>query len=86
MVVTCLTFMCDGSLTSMLPAVTVKQFGIERGPEVYSYMFSVFGISSLAGFILVELDMLSKIGYEGMFILSGIISTIAMILTFTFDE
>lgn len=28
----CLTFMCDGALTSMLPALTVAQFGILRGP------------------------------------------------------
>ena len=55
--------MCDGSLTSMLPAITVKQFGLERGPAVYSVMYSVFGVSSLLGFGLVELGAIDKIGY-----------------------
>ena len=53
MVVTWLTFMCDGSLTSMLPAVTVDQFGIKRGPQVYSIMYSCFGCSAVLGLILV---------------------------------
>ena len=32
MIVSNLTYMCDGSLTSMLPALTVQQFGLMRGP------------------------------------------------------
>jgi len=53
-IVCCLTYMCDGSLTSMLPALTIGQFGIKRGPEVYSYMYSTFGVSSMIGLFLVS--------------------------------
>ena len=48
MLVSWITFMCDGCLTSMLPAVVIEQFGIERGPEVYSLMYSNMGLSSVA--------------------------------------
>ena len=60
MLVSCLTFMCDGSLTSMLPALTVAQFGILRGPEVYSIMYSAFGVASMLGlfFMLTIKDII----------------------------
>ena len=60
MLVSCLTFMCDGSLTSMLPALTVAQFGIVRGPEVYSIMYSAFGVASMLGlfFMLTIKDII----------------------------
>lgn len=46
-------FMCDGSMTSMLPVVTLNIFKLTRGPEVYGYMYSCFGVAAIFGTILV---------------------------------
>lgn len=82
---TCLIFMCDGSLTSMLPALTVSQFGIERGPQVYGYMFSVFGVAALSSTLLFSFSM-EYFGYRGMFIVSSVFSITAATLAFLLDE
>lgn len=50
----CLTFMCDGSMTSMIPVVANKVFGLKRGPMVYSYLFSTFGIAAMLGTLFVK--------------------------------
>ena len=85
MVVVCLTYMCDGSLSSMFPALTVKQFGLVRGPQVYSYMFSVYGVASVLSIFTVSF-VKPQIGYPGMFILSFCFSCVAAFCTFIFDE
>lgn len=85
MVVSCLTYMCDGSLTSMLPALTVQQFGIERGPQVYGIMYSVFAVACMLGVLLV-LTIKDNIGYGGMFLISFCLSSIAALLTYLFNE
>lgn len=46
-IVICLSFMCDGSITSMLPVVTLQVFGLKRGNQCYGYMYSVFGASAI---------------------------------------
>lgn len=38
------------------------------------------------GFALVHVGALESIGYQGMFVISGVMSAIAMVLTFVFDE
>ena len=53
-IVVCLAFMCDGSMTSMIPVVTNRVFGVKRGPMVYSYIFSTFGVAALLGALLVK--------------------------------
>ena len=83
--VCCLTYMCDGSLTSMLPAITIGQFGIKRGPEIYSYMYSTFGVSSMIGLFLVN-TVKDEIGYPGMFAIGGCFSSMAAILTYILRE
>jgi hypothetical protein len=45
--------MCDGSMTSMLPVITNKIFGLKRGGQIYGYMYSVFGAAALLGTIFV---------------------------------
>ena len=53
-VVVCLSFMCDGSMTSMIPVVTNQVFGVNRGSTVYGYMFSTFGVASMLGTLFVK--------------------------------
>jgi MFS family permease len=79
MLVSCLTYMCDGSLTSMLPALVVKQFGMERGPQVYGYMYSVFAVSCMLGVFFV-LTVKEDIGFKGMFIISATFSLTAALM------
>ena len=50
----CLSMMCEGAITSILPTETIQHFGELRGPEIYSYMFSSFGVSAILGSILVR--------------------------------
>jgi hypothetical protein len=52
-IVICLSFMCDGSMTSMLPVVTLHVFGLMRGNKVYGYMYSVFGAAAMLGTLFV---------------------------------
>ena len=46
-------FMCDGSMTSMLPVVTLEVFGLKRCNQVYGFMFSVFGVAAMSGTLFV---------------------------------
>lgn len=85
MVVSCLIWLTDGSLTAMLPAFTVMQFGIKRGPEVYGYMFSVFGLSNLFGIFFV-LVVKPYVGFTGMFIVGLAFSMCAGILNILIDK
>ena len=61
-------FMGDGSMTSMLPVVTISVFGIKRGTEVYGYMYSVFGLAAMSGVAIVG-TLQHLIGYSGMLII-----------------
>ena len=45
--------MGDGSMTSMLPPITIHIFGNKRGIEVYGFMYSVFGLAALLGTLFV---------------------------------
>lgn len=77
--------MCDGSMASMLPAVTVGQFGIKRGPEVYGYLYSTFGVASIMGLLLVA-TIKEDIGYTGMFAIGACFSTTAAIMNYILRE
>ena len=77
----CLAFMCDGSMTSMLPVVTNRVFGLKRGPSVYGYMFSTFGVAAMTGTLLVN-TLQEPIGYTGMLLIGLCTGTIAAIITF----
>jgi hypothetical protein len=48
-------FMGDGSMTSMLPVVTLTVFGTKRGTEVYGYLYSVFGLAAMSGLVFVNI-------------------------------
>ena len=67
-----INYLGDGSMTSMLPVVTINIFK-NRGTEVYGYMFAEFGFAAIYGVILVQLFQ-SSIGYNGMLVLLCVIS------------
>lgn len=80
-------FMGDGSMTSMLPVVTISIFGLKRGTQVYGYMFSVFGLAAMSGLVIVGL-LQQSIGYSGMLIVCLMFTSVAAVLTwfYKFNE
>jgi MFS family permease len=84
MVVSCLIWITDGSLTAMIPAFTLTKFGVKRGPEVYGYMFSVFALANLFG-LLAVLVLKPFVGFTGMFIIGLIFSLGAAFLNIVID-
>jgi len=75
--------MCDGSITSMLPAVTLGVFGFKRGNQVYSYMYSVFALAANSGTLLV-MTIQSSIGYNGMLNVCVGFSLVAALLAYLY--
>jgi hypothetical protein len=82
-----INFFGDGSITSALPVVTYNVFGIKRGPQVYGYMFSIFGLSSMIGLVLVA-TIQTKIGYSGMLLVCLAFTTVSISFFFfyRFDQ
>jgi len=83
-IVICLSFMCDGSMTSMLPVVTLNIFGILRGPQIYSYMYSVFGVAAMLGTFFVGTCQ-GSLGYNGMLVLCLGFTVTAAIISFFYE-
>lgn len=79
-----INFMGDGSMTSMLPVVSLNVFGLRRGTEVFGYLFSEFGFAALVGVIVVG-SLQPTIHYEGMLFVCLGFSCIAAILTYFYN-
>ena len=77
----CLTFMCDGSMSSMIPTVTNRIWDIKRGPSVYGFMFSTFGVAALLSTFLVKICQ-DSLGFTGMFVICGAYTFFAAIICF----
>ena len=75
--------MCEGAITSILPTETIKHFGPTRGKQIYSYLFSAFGVSALLGSFLVFL-LQYRIGFTGMLIICLGLTLLAAVLTFIY--
>ena len=73
--------MCDGSMTSMIPVVTNRVFGVKRGPMVYSYIFSTFGVAAMLGALLVK-TMQTNIGFTGMLIICLAFTLVSATITY----
>ena len=76
----CISMMCEGAITSILPTETMKHFGKTRGSTVYSFMFSSFGVSAITGSILVSL-LQYKIGFTGMLYICMGLTLVSFLLT-----
>ena len=83
-IVICFSFMCDGSITSMIPVVTNRVFGVIRGPSVYGYVFSTFGVAAILGAILVK-TLQHPIGYHGMLVICLCFTIASAVLTFFYE-
>mmetsp|Transcript_13325 Transcript_13325/g.22638 ORF Transcript_13325/g.22638 Transcript_13325/m.22638 type:complete len:197 (+) Transcript_13325:922-1512(+) len=79
------SIMSEGSIAAIIPTVTLQKFGLIRGSQVYSFMFSAFGTSALFGSLLVTL-LQDKIGFTGLKWIGILLGTIALFLTYVFNE
>lgn len=76
-----INFMGDGSMTSMLPVVTLNVFGYKRGTQIYGYMYSVFGLAAMSGTLIVD-TLQHRIGYSGMLIVCLLFTSTAALFTY----
>ena len=83
-IVICLSFMCDGSMTSMLPPLSLEIFSIKRGPQVYGWMYSCFASAAMLGALFVKVGQ-DNIGYHGMLMVCLGSTCVAAITTFFYD-
>ncbi len=79
-----LSFMCEGAICSILPTITLMKFGHKRGHDVFAYMFSSYGVSSMVGAIFVG-ALLYTIGYTGMLMISFALTCITVFLMLKFQ-
>ena len=71
-------------MTSMIPVVTNRVFGLLRGPSVYGYMFSTFGVAALSGVLLVK-TLQNPLGYHGMLLICLSLTLAAAALTYLYQ-
>jgi hypothetical protein len=83
-IVICLSFMCGGGMISMLPVVTLHVFGLQRGPKVYGFMYSVMGMAAFLSALCVRIWQKS-IGYDGMLYISFALTLLAGINAATYQ-
>ncbi len=81
----CISMMCEGAITSILPTETLNHFGQIRGQEVYSFMFSSFGVSAIFGSLLVGL-LQYEIGFQGMLSICFAFTVVSVLLTFVYKS
>ena len=84
LIVVGLSFACDGVMGSVVPTIAIEIFGHKRGHEVYSYLFSNFGLMSVFSALIVSV-CLSYIGYNGVFMFCLVCTIISFILAMSID-
>lgn len=70
-------FAVDGSISAMTPVLTLKIFGFQRGPEVYSVMQTAVAFASLLGIVLVQTCKPYE-GYTGIFVIGFFFNLVAV--------
>ena len=76
---------CTGAHFSMFPTLASKVFGPQIGSQVYSFIFTGFGISNLTGFFVSKL-LIQYTGYEILFYITAILAAGALSLSFFVEE
>ncbi len=79
-----LSFTLDGVMGSVVPTIAIEVFGHKRGHEVYSYLFSNFGVMSIISALTVSV-FLKYLGYNGVFMICMGSTIISFILAMTLD-
>ena len=76
---------CQGAFLAMLPVLTLKVFGMRRGPEVYGFSNASGLFASLLALALVA-TIKQTYGFEGMFGISFLLILVAAAFSSTLEE
>ena len=82
--VVAISFACDGVMGSVVPTIAIEIFGHKRGHEIYSYLFSNFGLMSVFSALMVSV-CLKYVGYQGIFMICLLTTIISFILAMSLD-
>jgi len=58
---------------------------MKSGGQIYSFMFTAFGLSSLSGFFVAKFA-LKSIGYETFFFLAAFLTLCSLVLLYFFND
>ena len=81
----CLSYLCLGAQFSIFPTACAYIFGMKSGGQIYSFMFTAFGLSSLSGFFVAKFA-LKSIGYETFFFLAAFLTLCSLVLLYFFND
>jgi len=76
---------CQGAFLAMLPVLTLKIFGMRRGPEVYGFSNASGLFASILALALVA-TIKQTYGFDGMFGISFFLILLAAALSRSLDE
>ena len=85
LVVVALAMKCEGAMAAIVPTLCLKKFGITRGHQVFSFVYSSYGIASLTGSVL-NATIGVWVGFEGMVYVGGLFVVAACVLTYRQDD
>lgn len=77
--------MGEGSVAAITPTITLLKFGVIRGHDVFSFMYSAYGVSALLGSLLVSL-VYKHIGFKGVIGIGLVLVLLALYLTYRMNE
>ncbi len=80
-----LSMMTEGAITTMMPTACLNKFGMKRGQQVFSYMFSIYGVSSTLT-VICAFFFQATLGYLFMFGICLIMAFIAVAVNMTFRD
>ena len=75
----------EGAYVTLQAVITMQQFGLKRGPEVYAYMLSAQAIASLSLSLFV-MTLKADGGYTLMFIICFMGLLMASVCTYLIDD
>ena len=81
-----ITFICQGSHFACFPAVTSKIFGIEYGGQIYTIIFILNPISTLASYLLIHFGGEKLAKSPVLFYISCVFVVINIGLLYLLDE
>ena len=85
MVVVVITMKCEGGIAAIIPTIVLKKFGMTRGHDVFSFIYSSYGMSSILGSVF-NATVGAYFGMGGMVVVGGCFVLLAAILTYRQDD
>eukprot|EP00347_Sterkiella_histriomuscorum_P010404 403376433 len=78
-------FLCEGAHFVIFPALASDIYGSSLGARIYSLLFFGNATGACLGIVSSKF-LLPQIGYEGVFIIYGVLSIISALLLFAFNK